>query len=476
MTTTDLVVVLPGIMGSTLGRTDRGRPAHQDLVWAPSMGAALGAARNLLGHLPRLGLPDGIGDNHPGDGIEPVGLMPDLHVIPGLWTPIKGYDKLVGLLNRLGYTEQDPAPGSRPGNLLCVPYDWRLSNRYNGQRLATIVDPALDRWRSQGGQYQDAKMVFICHSMGGLVAGWYLYQCGGAERTRKLITLGTPWRGTGVALDKLVNGSTVGKPPIKLALTAFARSLPSMYQLLPEYACIQAGADYLTLTETAIPHLDAGRARDAQAFHTDLARAELAYAGSLEITHTIVGTRQPTWTTARLLGATGDHPLEVRETFGTDNDYGDGTVPLTGAVGHNQPLDTPWIKRVAEQHGSLQCHPAVFDEIEETILATPIRRRFNAPYPVRVRTPDAITLGETLPVNVDLEGDPRQGLKVSIIDERGRTVQARQPRLTNAHAELRFERLPPGAYTVEVAGTYPGSPVSPVAANTIIWDDAIMGE
>jgi hypothetical protein len=48
-----------------------------------------------MGHMRRLRLPDGIDDDHPEDGIEPVGLMPNLHVIPGLWTPIRGYDQLI---------------------------------------------------------------------------------------------------------------------------------------------------------------------------------------------------------------------------------------------------------------------------------------------------------------------------------------------------------------------------------------------
>jgi hypothetical protein len=38
---------------------------------------------------------DGIGDDHPGDGVVPTGLMPDVHALPGIWTPIKGYDRLV---------------------------------------------------------------------------------------------------------------------------------------------------------------------------------------------------------------------------------------------------------------------------------------------------------------------------------------------------------------------------------------------
>src|SRR5262249_1730718 len=42
--------------------------------------------------------------------------------------------------------------------------------------------------------------------MGGLVARWYLEHRGGAAITRKLSTLGTPYRGAAKALEQLVNG------------------------------------------------------------------------------------------------------------------------------------------------------------------------------------------------------------------------------------------------------------------------------
>ena len=79
---TDLVVVLPGILGSTLRRDGR-------LVWAPSAGSALRAIATFGASLRRLELPAGIGDQHPGDGVEPAALMPDLHVLPGIWTAVK---------------------------------------------------------------------------------------------------------------------------------------------------------------------------------------------------------------------------------------------------------------------------------------------------------------------------------------------------------------------------------------------------
>ena len=80
---TDLVVVLPGILGSTLRQDGR-------LVWAPSAGSALRAIATFGASVRRLELPAGIGDDHPCDGVEPAGLMPDLHVLPGIWTAGQG--------------------------------------------------------------------------------------------------------------------------------------------------------------------------------------------------------------------------------------------------------------------------------------------------------------------------------------------------------------------------------------------------
>ena len=40
----------------------------------------------------------------------------------------------------------------------------------------------------------------IGHSMGGLVAAWYCQRLGGQEHVRRLVTIGTPWRGTRLAV------------------------------------------------------------------------------------------------------------------------------------------------------------------------------------------------------------------------------------------------------------------------------------
>ena len=218
-------------MGSTLRKT---------VIWCGRRRRArcCGRSRRSQDRSRPSSCPQDIGDDDPCDGVEPAALMPDRHVLPGIWTPVKGYDRLLTRLRSLGYRDIDRRPGTPPGNLLPVAYDWRLSYRHTGPWLGAVVEPALERWRAQGGPYADAQLVFVCHSMGGLVARWYIEHCGGATITRKLVTLGTPYRGAAKALEQLVNGVHRGIGSLAIDLSKFARSLPSLHQLLPEYACI----------------------------------------------------------------------------------------------------------------------------------------------------------------------------------------------------------------------------------------------
>src|SRR4051812_45429468 len=91
----DLIVVIPGITGSELALN--GKP-----VWGLSGQALMLGVLTLGKRVERLKLPDGFGDSlptgqgdgEPDDGVRPTGLMTDLHVIPGMWAPIKGYGLL----------------------------------------------------------------------------------------------------------------------------------------------------------------------------------------------------------------------------------------------------------------------------------------------------------------------------------------------------------------------------------------------
>ena len=400
-----------------------------------------------------------------------------MHVLPGIWTPIRGYDVLVAALEELGYRRDNAA---HPPNLIAFAYDWRLSNRYNGERLKAVVEPALERIRAQGGESAGAQVVFVCHSMGGLVARWYIEKCGGAEVTRKLITLGTPWRGATDALEQLVNGVKKGIGPFSLDLTDFSRSLPSIYQLLPEYACIATSSPSTTgfakTTEVALPNVSTAMVADAMAFHTDLQAAESGRQTSRDMTHMVVGVRQPTQTTVTLQ----DGRATTAQTFGTDNDYGDGTVTLTGAVGLGESLDTNLAVRVPDQHTNLQCNEFVLDQVEAILTARPVRRRDLATTTVRAVVPDLVTGGAALTVSLDLESDlpggegsqqsvSQQSVRVTVRSEGDKVLAVSEPRLRRAHGSATFEDLPPGTHTVVIDGASEAAGIRAVTSTTTIW-------
>lgn len=435
----DLVVVLPGILGSTL-RDEEG------MVWEVSGKAALRAVLSLGRSLQRLKLPAGIGDEHPGDGIEPVALMADLHVIPGIWTPLKGYDRVTRKLNSLGYTVEK-------GNLLLFAYDWRLSNRYNGALLARRVDEALDKLGP------NAKVSFVCHSMGGLVARWCIEQCGMAERTSKLITMGTPFRGAAAALDQLVNGVRKGLGPLAVDLTEFARSLPSLHQLLPEYACIESPNGLVKTTETTLPELDAKMVADAMAFHGSLTDS------FADRTYAILGGKQPTATTARI----ADGRVTCYRTYEGEELYGDATVPMVGAARRGLALSSNTLHRVTEQHTSLQDNATVLDMVESFLTSTEIVPREVKVTQPQVSVPDLVLAGEDLEVTVELKDTYRQALKVALLDENGRQVESRSPALAETMT-IKFDGLPPGAYYVQVSGIAVGAAVAPVTSAALVMD------
>jgi hypothetical protein len=124
---------------------------------------------------------------------------------------------------------------------------------------------------------------------------------------------------------------------------------------------------------------------------------------------------------------------------------------------------------VADQHGNLQCNDANYDEMQEIITATTIRRRTDQPYKLRVTAPDLTIVGEPLSVTAKFDGDYRAGLTITARNEDGHTIRAAQPRIINGRARAEFTNLPPAAYTITVAGTHVGGLVSPVTTTTLVW-------
>lgn len=85
----DVVILVPGILGSVLEREGKE-------IWALSAGGMLRALRTLGGSIRDLAL---VGDpqGDPGDGVVATKLMPDVHIIPGLWA-IDGYSAIAAMI------------------------------------------------------------------------------------------------------------------------------------------------------------------------------------------------------------------------------------------------------------------------------------------------------------------------------------------------------------------------------------------
>ncbi len=165
----DVVVLLPGILGSALARDGKE-------IWAPSPGAIGRALWTLGGSVRSLTLEDDPWEQDDlGDGVTATRVMPDIHIIPGLWG-IDGYTAI----SRLIGDRFDVVPGE---TYIEFPYDWRRDNRVAARRLRALADEKLHAQRQRN---PDAKLVLVGHSMGGLVARYFLECLDGWRDTRML--------------------------------------------------------------------------------------------------------------------------------------------------------------------------------------------------------------------------------------------------------------------------------------------------
>ena len=389
----DLIVFLPGITGSVLQKNKKD-------VWAVTAGSVVGALATLGKNVQGLELKDDPQDVEDlGDGVVATSLFPDVHLIPGLWK-IDGYSGV-----RAALSQRLKLDGAQ--NYIEFPYDWRRDNRVAARKLAREVPLRLAQWKKVSGNH-DAKVVFIAHSMGGLVARYYLECLEGWRHARKLITIGTPYRGSLNALDFLSNGYKKTFAGFDIVdLSTLMRSFTSVYQLLPRYPCVDTGDGVMRRPGEArgLPNVDPAKAAAGLAFHKELERAICANAASKKykpyLVHPIVGTDQPTKQSARV---DKDHLVLTNELDGLD-EGGDGTVPKLSAVPlgctdadderfYNTALFIPGI------HGSLQNMSNVIAQISHVLLE-PVFKKYRSSdetIPLKMEVDDAYQVGE--PVNI----------------------------------------------------------------------------
>jgi pimeloyl-ACP methyl ester carboxylesterase len=219
------VIVIPGLFGSRL--CDRTTGAEiwpgptEKILFDDYHSIGLDFDRTTLQVLP---------DNNEAFGITDAALGRDF------------YGQIIDALQRFGgYVKATPGTPGVPGErrYYIYPYDWRQDNVDAARGLDRLIETLRRDYNDPG-----LRVDIIAHSMGGLVARYYLrygpidvldgseqlVTLYGTTRVRKLILLGTPNMGAASALHAFLIGEPIGFKRIPQEVLA---TLPSGYELFP---------------------------------------------------------------------------------------------------------------------------------------------------------------------------------------------------------------------------------------------------
>lgn len=271
------VIVIPGILGSRLVEAETRRvawgafsgdyanPQTGDgarLLALPMMPARIRASAASLAELR--------------DDVVPAGVLDRTRVdLFGLPIELQAYSQILATLGVGGYRDellaQAGAVDYGPLHYTCFQfaYDWRRDNVENARRLGEFIREKTEYIRGirrRLGEDADAPVKFdiVAHSMGGLVARYYLMYgeaepavdtddegprgvgsavrvfadkprtptWTGAAHVERAIFIGTPNAGSLNSLLSLVDGASFG-PLVPKYPPAVLGTMPSVYQLLP---------------------------------------------------------------------------------------------------------------------------------------------------------------------------------------------------------------------------------------------------
>ncbi|MGH3754951.1 MAG: lipase/acyltransferase domain-containing protein [Pseudonocardiaceae bacterium] len=456
----DVVVLLPGITGSVLSKdgTD---------IWAPTPGAALRGLLSFGRSISNLEVRD---DDWRaadlGDGVTATRLVDAAHIIPGLWKI-----DLYSDIERFLLATFDLTPGV---NYFPFPYDWRRDNRASAARLQEKSRAWLAAWRATSGN-PHAQLVLIGHSMGGLVARYFVEALGGWRDTTAVVTFGTPFYGSLNAVDYLLNGFRKDLGPFSADLSPLLRSMTSVHQLVPSYRCVY-GPDG-TATTPAEARLEQWKPAWNHALLTfqremdDAARANRAdpeFSAHPVVYQPITGRDQPT----RQSAAVVDGKVELRFDREGSDESGDGTVPLlAAALAGTQQMRT----FAPERHARLQTSTPLLNHLSGVIQALhatrveDLRRKVTSWFALDVD--DVYLPGEPVSVHVQALSDLDLGTlqevetTVAVQDKAtGRPVAHRDVVVPRDRTEVVLGELTPGTYLLTVSGPAGTAEVSDVFA------------
>jgi len=219
-TALDPVVIVPGIMGSSLNRVSDGEE-----VWPNGSEMLLSRTDSYLDEL----VLDNSGEQIAENDMNPTA------VIDSVLTRT-AYGNLVD-----NFTDQGYASGT---TLFTVPYDWRLDVADEVNRLDVTIQKAITSSPS-------GKINIIAHSMGGLLVKEYLNNLEDTSFVDKLIIAGVPQLGAPKAFKAIVYGDNMGFDAFGADIlnpkrvSVISKNMPGVYELLPTERYINTVGGYI---------------------------------------------------------------------------------------------------------------------------------------------------------------------------------------------------------------------------------------
>lgn len=272
------IVVIPGILGSRLKDTESG-----SIAWGAFTGnfadPSTPAGARLIAFPMEVGKPLRLIE----DSLAPDGALANIELsILGMPFQLQAYYGILRTLGAAGYLDESMVTGMASGSsegalndgefdwgdqhFTCFQfdYDWRRSVPENASRLSDFLGARATEVRAKRARIfgeeagkQPVQFDLVAHSMGGLVARWYLrygadqgvaavelegqepvpaiaptLTWAGAKRVDRCILVATPNLGSTGALSDLVHGMNLGIFAADYAPSILG-TMPSAYQLLP---------------------------------------------------------------------------------------------------------------------------------------------------------------------------------------------------------------------------------------------------
>ncbi|MFD9032938.1 esterase/lipase family protein [Streptomyces sp. NPDC059567] len=444
----DLVVVVPGIMGTALTRDGLD-------VWdltPQAVGGVLGPRRT--SELLRLQEGIGDGDPEPPHALEVGRAIDGARLLPGLISDTG----CAGLQRRLGIERE---------RFAVFPYDWRLSNRNSARKLKRFVDERLDRWQETADptrypRARDAKVIFLCRSMGGLVVRYYTEVLGGWERTRSVATLGTPFSGSVKALRFLTGRARWLPGSLNEWLHGICSTYPSLGQLIPTYRVVldeERGRDRLN-SRTPVEGVGPWMIADSAAYFVEINNAiranDAAHGRDRYGLFAFGGDKHRT---DQAVSFSPDGRPTFHSDFSKSTDpedryvqiLGDGTVAHIAQTPPEWPSTgrTLWLE---SRHADLINADAAIHQLKRMCDDLEPARALSSEHPVGVELPDVAAAGEPFEVWAT-NADAAMRLRVRRLAEDGTCVgdDTMHPCGDGTfRAELRAEA---GRWTLEVCST-----------------------